>query len=139
MKIGDGVRAIAAASLIWTASFGAASAQTDPSPPDDSLETETQVEVEEPGVVGRLLRALDETLADVDREELTAEAQRAWDEAREALGPTLSALQDALGDLQMYHPPEVLPNGDILIRRRQNPADASSETDPSAEGAENGE
>ncbi len=27
-------------------------------------------------------------------------------------------LREALGDLSSYHPPEVLPNGDILIRRK---------------------
>ena len=32
--------------------------------------------------------------------------------------PRLSQLEDALGELNAYHPPEILPNGDILIRRR---------------------
>jgi hypothetical protein len=33
-------------------------------------------------------------------------------------GSAVDGLEDALRDLSAYHPPEVLPNGDILIRRR---------------------
>lgn len=36
--------------------------------------------------------------------------------------PALRELQDALQDLDAYHPPEVLPNGDIIIRRKIHPA-----------------
>jgi hypothetical protein len=32
--------------------------------------------------------------------------------------PALDDLGDLLGTLDAYHPPEVLPNGDILIRRK---------------------
>ena len=32
--------------------------------------------------------------------------------------PGLRELQDRIGDLSTYHPPEVLPNGDILLRRK---------------------
>ncbi|MBK5927511.1 hypothetical protein [Rhodobaculum claviforme] len=41
----------------------------------------------------------------------------------EELEPGLRALQRRLGDLSAYYPPEVLPNGDILIRRRTEPSD----------------
>ena len=34
------------------------------------------------------------------------------------MSPDLQDLQDALRDLSIYHPPEILPNGDIIIRRR---------------------
>jgi hypothetical protein len=30
-------------------------------------------------------------------------------------------LADAMGDLDAYHPPEILPNGDIILRRRVPP------------------
>ena len=33
--------------------------------------------------------------------------------------PALRELQGALRELDAYHPPEVLPNGDIIIRRKQ--------------------
>ncbi len=33
-------------------------------------------------------------------------------------GPMLKELARLMGDVTNYHPPEVLPNGDIIIRRR---------------------
>ena len=33
--------------------------------------------------------------------------------------PALRELQGALRELDAYHPPEVLPNGDIIIRRKE--------------------
>ncbi len=32
--------------------------------------------------------------------------------------PALRDLEGALSDLNAYHPPEILPNGDIIIRRK---------------------
>lgn len=37
----------------------------------------------------------------------------------EALEPELQGFLERMRDMTRYHPPEVLPNGDILIRRRQ--------------------
>lgn len=34
------------------------------------------------------------------------------------LAPALEQLRDRIGDLSMYYPPEILPNGDIIIRRK---------------------
>ena len=34
------------------------------------------------------------------------------------LAPALEGLRDGLEDLNAYHPPEMLPNGDIIIRRK---------------------
>ena len=34
------------------------------------------------------------------------------------LGPALLELQGRIIDLNAYYPPEVLPNGDIIIRRK---------------------
>lgn len=36
----------------------------------------------------------------------------------EEMSPALSDLMDQVGDLSAYHAPEVLPNGDIIIRRK---------------------
>ena len=47
---------------------------------------------------------------------------------REEIDPLLRDLQDRIGDLSAYHPPEILPNGDILIRRRV-PLEAGEEID----------
>lgn len=35
------------------------------------------------------------------------------------MSPALKELEHALRDLSAYHPPEVLPNGDIIIRRKE--------------------
>jgi hypothetical protein len=45
------------------------------------------------------------------------------------IGPALSKLEDKIVDLNMYHAPEVLPNGDIIIRRK-----SPAEIDPPEEG-----
>ncbi|MEM9716646.1 MAG: hypothetical protein AAF826_09025 [Pseudomonadota bacterium] len=39
----------------------------------------------------------------------------------ERLQPQLQALGSTIGDLSMYEAPEVLPNGDIIIRRKLGP------------------
>jgi len=36
----------------------------------------------------------------------------------EEMGPALNDLMEKMGDLSAYHAPEVLPNGDIIIRRK---------------------
>ena len=36
----------------------------------------------------------------------------------EELGPTLEEFADKIGDMSAYHPPEILDNGDIIIRRK---------------------
>jgi hypothetical protein len=36
----------------------------------------------------------------------------------ESMGPAFLELQGVIGDLTNYHKPEVLPNGDIIIRRK---------------------
>ena len=43
--------------------------------------------------------------------------------------PAMEGIEGLLNDLNAYHPPEVLPNGDIIIRRRQ-----PLEIDPEDEG-----
>ena len=45
------------------------------------------------------------------------------------LQPGFEALEEMMGDLSGWHAPEFLPNGDILIRRRQ-PADPEPEAAP---------
>ena len=35
------------------------------------------------------------------------------------LGPALKELEGRIDELNAYHPPEVLPNGDIIIRRKE--------------------
>ena len=47
------------------------------------------------------------------------------------MGPALTDLMDQVEDWSAYHPPEVLPNGDIIIRRK-TPEEAAQESDEEA-------
>ncbi len=46
----------------------------------------------------------------------------------EEMGPAMEGLRGALSDMSAYHAPEVLPNGDIIIRRKL-PLEIEPETD----------
>ena len=50
----------------------------------------------------------------------------------EEMGPALEELAAKLGDLTAYHPPEVLENGDIIIRHKK-PVEPEKEADPKQE------
>lgn len=66
-------------------------------------------------------------------DELQTEIAPYLDELGARLDPYLSELRGMLGDLTGWERPEVLPNGDILIRRRPPPPDQPDEapvTDP---------
>lgn len=39
-------------------------------------------------------------------------------EALEEMGPAISDLLALIDDIRHYHPPEILPNGDIIIRKK---------------------
>lgn len=40
------------------------------------------------------------------------------------MGPAMADILGQVQDWSAYHPPEILPNGDIIIRRKQTPDDA---------------
>jgi hypothetical protein len=63
-------------------------------------------------------------------DELTQELAPLLDSLTARLDPFMRALTDSLGDLSGWHAPEVLPNGDILIRRRLPPPDAPDQPSP---------
>lgn len=46
---------------------------------------------------------------------------REFGEAVEGMGPALQRLAEMIGDIRNYEPPVMLPNGDILIRRKPSP------------------
>lgn len=54
-------------------------------------------------------------------EELSQGTQEFFESWVEELGPMLNSLRDNVDDLQNYEKPEVLPNGDIIIRRKPKP------------------
>lgn len=45
------------------------------------------------------------------------------------MGPAFAEVLQKIDDLSVYHPPELLPNGDIIIRRK-TPDDVEQETPP---------
>lgn len=54
-----------------------------------------------------------------DLQDLTEEMEPALRQFAREMGPALRDLMDKVDDITMYHPPELLPNGDIILRRKQ--------------------
>ena len=46
------------------------------------------------------------------------------------MGPALTDLLAKVEDWSVYHPPEILPNGDIILRKRQQPEPIPLELEP---------
>ncbi len=53
-----------------------------------------------------------------DFEKFADAAREALDQLTEQILPLLEELGEKVGELSEYHAPEVLPNGDIIIRRK---------------------
>ena len=53
-------------------------------------------------------------------EELSEGTKQFFESWVDDLGPLLNSLRDKVDDLSEYEAPEVLPNGDIIIRRKPN-------------------
>lgn len=87
-----------------------------------------------PSMMERGLRMFMEGLMDEmepalrDLEDLTREAGPLMKQLERDLGQTLESMGDSLN---AYHPPEILPNGDIIIRRR----DPLPEVDRNSDGS----
>lgn len=52
-------------------------------------------------------------------EGLADEMEPALRSFAEEMGPALRGLMDKVEDWSAFHPPEILPNGDIIIRRKE--------------------
>ena len=63
-------------------------------------------------------------------QDLTDEMQPALRSFVDEMGPALAEILGKVGDLNAYHLPEVLPNGDIIIRRK---TPLEQEEDPQGE------
>ena len=50
------------------------------------------------------------------------------------MGPAFGELMGKIDDLSAYHPPEMLPNGDIILRRKEPIEPDASDLPPPAEG-----
>ncbi|MEL6521023.1 MAG: hypothetical protein AAFQ66_08665 [Pseudomonadota bacterium] len=51
-------------------------------------------------------------------EEMIDEIEPAMRGFAESMGPAFDELADMIGQMNQYHPPERLPNGDIILRRK---------------------
>lgn len=67
--------------------------------------------------------------------EETAPHLRNLERQLQQIEPEIERFWDSLRGMAQYHPPEILPNGDILIRRRQ-PDDAPPSEDQAEPDAE---
>jgi hypothetical protein len=101
MRVKPTPRAAAFAALVVVASPCAAPAQQRDAPPD----------------------------AGAALEEWASQTQRMLEAMRDAARPWTDALSAYLQNPDSFHPPETLPNGDIVIRRRA-PGDAPSPDAP---------
>ncbi len=58
---------------------------------------------------------------DFDKERLSDEARRAVEDFLALVSPLMDQLSIAIEDLPRYEAPVILPNGDILIRKKREP------------------
>lgn len=66
-------------------------------------------------------------------EGLLQEMQPAWEEMRsfmEEMGPAMMGLIEEVKDWSAYEPPEMLENGDIIIRRKPEGSPIPEQTEP---------
>lgn len=75
-----------------------------------------------------LLREMEPTLDDLQG--LAEEVGPALRDFAAQMGPALQTLLEEVEDWSVYHPPEVLENGDIILRRKQPGPDAAPDTGP---------
>ena len=64
------------------------------------------------GIIEEMEPALD------DLRGMAEEMQPALRSFVDEMGPALADLLDKVDDWTVYHPPEILPNGDIILRRK---------------------
>lgn len=80
-----------------------AAAQDDPQ--DDTQEGLDLIEEGSKLIMRQLMEGMEDALTELDQ-------------MAEDLSPVMEELRAMIGDLSAYHLPEVLPNGDIIIRRK---------------------
>ena len=76
------------------------------------------------GIMSEMEPALDEMRKSID------ELGPAFAEFAQAVGPAFAALLDKVDDIRFYEAPEILPNGDIIIRRSPDAPEWAPPTDP---------
>lgn len=129
---------ILSTALVAGSGAGLAVAQVEEAP-------ETGAPAEEDGLMKRgaemFLRGLMDELDPALRglEDLAGEMQPALRSFVEEMGPALHELMGKVRDWSDYHPPEMLPNGDIILRKRlpgEEEEEAPSPFDSPSDGSE---
>lgn len=69
-----------------------------------------------------------------DLKDLSSEMEPALRQFVQDMGPAFYELLDKVDDITLYHAPELLPNGDIIMRRKQ----PEENTPPTDEGEADG-
>ena len=82
------------------------------------------------GLMQEMAPALDELSA------LMEEAGPALQQFMTQMGPKLREVLEEVEDWSVYEAPEVLPNGDIIMRRKPDAPQAMPETEPQTEPQE---
>ena len=82
------------------------------------------------GLMDEMGPALDEL------EGMAREMEPALRDFADQMGPALRDLMGQVEDWSAYHPPEILPNGDILIRRKTDEERDAPDLPPVGEGGE---
>ena len=80
-----------------------------------------------------LQRAIEPALRDLQA--LADEAGPILFDFLEEMGPAMAEIAQQVQDWSQYHPPEILPNGDIIIRRK-TPDEIEQEIQDDAEGTD---
>lgn len=75
-----------------------------------------------------LMTEMEPALKELD--EVTREMQPLLRDFAAEMGPALADLLEKVEDWTVYHPPEMLDNGDILIRRREPLTPETPDPDP---------
>lgn len=76
-----------------------------------------------------LMQELDPALEELDA--LTRDLAPMMQDFLVEMGPALRGLMEQVEDWSAYHPPEILPNGDIIIRRK-TPAELAEDAEKDA-------
>lgn len=115
---------ITAAALCLTAP---ALAQDSEAEPEEPGEGRSLVEEGARMFLEGILREMEPALRDL--EGMAGEMEPALREFAKEMGPAFAALLGKIDDLSNYEMPEMLPNGDIIIRRKE-PLDPEAPTEP---------
>ena len=109
--------------VLWLSTPAVLAQETEALPEDDGFSLmEEGARLFMRGIMSEMEPALDEMRKSMD------ELGPAFAEFARAVGPAFAALLDQVDDIRHYEAPEILPNGDIIIRR--SPDAPAWEPDP---------